>query len=175
MKKMSPYLAGLLFGDGTCYLAKNGAYAVWIDQHKKNNNIIEKAVKEFEKMGLNVHHYGFLNKKRAMVYSKPLFHKFRELREKPKEFFRKLSIKEKFEFFSGLFDAEGTITDRLVLYNGNIEILKEIKNFLIKNSIAGNIYRYGKIHGIQIYQRESIAVLKKKSISIKIKLSVLSN
>jgi len=130
MKNMSPYLAGLLFGDGTSYLGKNGVYAVWIDQHERNCKIIDRAVKEFKKMDLNVHHYGFLNKIRAMIYSKALFHEFRKIRENPIEFFRSLSKKQKLEFFSGFFDAEGTATDRLVVYNGNLDILNEILSFL---------------------------------------------
>jgi hypothetical protein len=173
MKSMSSYLAGLLFGDGTSHLAKNGAYAVWIDQHERNNEMIERAVRELKKMNLNVHHYGFLNKKRAMVYSKALFQEFRKMRESPAEFFNNLSEKKKFGFISGFFDAEGTATDRLVVYNGDLKILEEIKKFLTKNSIFGHIYKYGKVYGIQIYRRDSIRKLKKKTNSIKIKSFVL--
>lgn len=173
MKNMSPYLAGLLFGDGTSHLAKNGAYAVWIDQHERNHKIVERAIKEFEKMNLNVHHYGFLNKIRAMVYSKALFLEFRKMREASVEFFQNLSGKYKFEFISGFFDAEGTATDRLVVYNSDIELLKIINDFLVKNHIVSYIYRYGKIYGIQIYRRKSIATLKQKTDSLKIKSFVL--
>ena len=173
MNFMSPYLAGLLFGDGTSHLAKNGAYAVWIDQHERNSKIVDRAVKEFIRMKLNVHHYRYLNKVRAMVYSKALFLEFRGMRDKPVKFFRSLSKKQKLEFFSGFFDAEGTATDRLVVYNGNTEVLEEIQTFLGKNNIFGHIYKYGKIHGIQIYQRESIMRLIKLTDSLKIKSFVL--
>ncbi len=176
MNKMPPYLAGLLFGDGTSHLGKkNGAYAVWIDQHERSSKIVLRAVKEFEKIGLNVHHYGFLNKKRAMVYSKALFSEFRKMRANPKEFFRNLKIKDKFEFFSGFFDAEGTVTDRLVVYNSELELLEEMHRFLVKNKIHGHIYRYGKIFGIQIYKRRSIARLRERTGSIKIETSVLAS
>lgn len=175
MNMMSPYLAGLLFGDGTSHLGKNGAYAVWIDQHERNSKIVLRVVKELESIGLNVHHYGFLNKKRAMVYSKAMFIEFRRMRSNPKEFFRNLKIKDKFEFFSGFFDAEGTVTDRLVVYNGELDLLDEMQRFLEKNKIHGHIYRYGKIFGIQIYKRESIARLRELTDSTKICSGKLKN
>src|SRR3989338_1415233 len=122
--KISPYLAGLLLGDGTLNKGKNRAYAVWIDQHQRNSKIIDNAVREFQSLGLNVHHYKFLNKVRAMIYSKEFFQKFESLRENPVSFFHKLSKIEKWKFISGFFDAEGTATDRLVIYNSRLEILK---------------------------------------------------
>lgn len=167
---MTPYLVGLLFGDGTSnYGKKNNAYAVWIDQHERNIEIAKKAKDEFEKIGLNVHYYTFLNKVRAMVYSKATFIEFREIRNNTLGYFESLNEKERFEFISGFFDAEGTVTDRIVLYNGDKELLIAIKDFLFKVlEVVGHVYRYGKIHGLQIYRRNDIQKLIPKMISIKI-------
>ena len=171
---MKPYLVGLLYGDGTSNFGnKNKAYAVWIDQHQRNSAMVDKAVEEFRSLGLNVHHYGYLNKMRALVYNKRLFMEFREIRKEPIHYFKKLSKKGKLEFISGFFDAEGTVTDRLVLYNGNTVLLAEIQRFLETLSIVGKIYRYGKIHGLQIYRRKSISIFASKTNSIKILKSVL--
>ncbi len=172
---MGPYLGGLLYGDGTSnYGKKNKAYAVWIDQHQRNLLIVERAKIEFQKLGLNVHYYSYSNKIRAMVYSKQLFREFREMKQNPQIFFSKLSKSNKMEFIAGFFDAEGTVTDRLVVYNGNIDILKEIQKFLTILEIYGKIYRYGKIHGLQIYKIKEIVLMQKYIPSIKILSSVLS-
>ena len=168
---MNPYLIGLLFGDGTSnYGKKNKAYSVWIDQHKRNQKITEKAKDEFEKMGLNVHYYSHTkNKIRAMVYSKNIYEEFQEVKNHPIKYFKKLNAKGKFNFISGFFDAEGTVTDRIVLYNGNIEILKQIQKFIAeKINVVGYVYRYGKIHGLQIYKRDHIKRFVENTSSIKI-------
>ncbi|NOX71108.1 MAG: hypothetical protein GXO64_00195 [Candidatus Micrarchaeota archaeon] len=174
---MSPYLVGLLFGDGTSNFGKkNKAYAVWIDQHERNSKIAEKAKSEFENIGLNVHYYTYLNKVRAMVYSKSIFHEFNEIRKEPVKYFKSLGKKKKFEFISGFFDAEGIVTDRLVLYNGNKKLLEAIKVFLeLSIEVTGHVYRYGKIHGLQIYRRSDIKKFILKTNSIKIKNSVRSS
>lgn len=166
-------MIGLLFGDGTSHYGKNKAYAVWIDQHQNNSYIIDRAYKEFRKLGLNVHRYKFLNKERAMVYSKQLFQKFRGVKSNPVAYFRGLSDKEKILFISGFFDAEGTITDRIVLYNSNTSLLRAIQKFWLKLGIEGYLYRYGKIHGIQVYRRSQIARLVKNMKSEKVLRSVL--
>ena len=170
---MNPYLVGLLFGDGTSHHGKkNQAFAVWIDQHLKNEDIAEKAREEFEKLGLNVHYYPHTqNKIRAMVYSKQLFNEFKEIRENTISYFNKLKPKDKFEFISGFFDAEGTVTDRIVLYNGNIDLLIAIQRFIAARiNVVGRVYRYGKIHGMQIYKREHIKKFIKHTNSIKLSI-----
>ena len=62
-----------MFGDGTLYKGKNRAYAVWIDQHQRNSKVIKKVVKEFKKLKLNVYNYEFMNKERALIYSKEIY------------------------------------------------------------------------------------------------------
>ena len=163
------YLAGALFGDGTCYRGKNRAYAVWIDQHEKNTDIIDEIEKRFKALKYKIYRYGFLNKIRVLTYSKELFIWFKELRLKPDEYFKKLSEKEKYNFIGGLFDAEGTYTDRFVIYNGHKNLLEEIKNFFIKLKLSAYVYRFGKIYGVQIYKRKNISKLKKNIFSIKLK------
>jgi len=154
---MDPYLIGLLFGDGTSNYGKtNKAYSVWIDQNERNLKIAKKAKQEFEQLGLNVHYYPHSkNKIRAMVYSKEIYTEFQEVRKNPVKCFRSFNKKEKLKFISGFFDAEGTVTDRIVLYNGNLDILGEIQKFIAdKLNVIGHVYRYGKVYGIQIYRRE---------------------
>lgn len=166
--KMTPYLAGVLFGDGTSNKGKNRAYAVWIDQHKRNSKIIKRVVSEFENLNLRVYNYEFLNKERALIYSKEIFFEFREIRRDIRKYFKELSNDNKWEFISGIFDAEGTVTDRMVIYNNNTQILEEIKNFLEKQKIVCYIYRFGKTFGLQIYRKNSINIFRAKVNSVKI-------
>jgi len=173
---MKPYLVGLLFGDGTSYLAKNKAYSVWIDQHERNSKIAERAKLEFEGIGLKVHYYAYGNKVRALVYSKKTYLEFLKIRADPVKYFKKLGPRGKLEFISGLFDAEGTVTDRLVLYNGHIGILQEIQSFIAeKINVTGHVYRYGKICGLQIYKKDHIKAFINKTNSIKVRSSRLKN
>ena len=171
---MDAYLAGLLYGDGTLHRGKNKAYAVWIDQHERNNKIVDIAVKKLKAENLNVHHYGFLNKIRALVYSKAMYIEFQEIRSNVSKYFQSLSEKNKWQFISGFFDAEGTVTDRLVLYNSNTSLLRVIQNFLKRKGITSYIYRFGKIHGLQIYRKSDVNKIRKKLNSVKIKNSALS-
>lgn len=166
---MDPYLAGVLFGDGTLFRGKNRAYAVWIDQKETNGRIIEKCIEKFEERKLNVHAYGFLDKKRALVYSKKLYLEFMELRKNPVKFFNAQNQKRKFQFISGFFDAEGTVTDRLVLYNSHIKLLKAIQRFFVNLGLNAYIYRYGKIHGIQVYRKRDVAFLKRRLNCVKLR------
>ncbi len=172
--KIDSYLAGLLYGDGTCHIGKNRAYAVWIDQHEKNKDILNKAIEKFKKLDLKVHHYGFLNKFRALVYSKELFFIFKEMRNNIEKFFSELSEKEKFNFIAGFFDAEGTVTDRLVIYNSNTKLLKLIQDFLNRKEIKSYIYKFGKIFGLQIYRKSHVLLFKENISSVKIQRSISS-
>ncbi len=172
--KQNPYLAGVLYGDGTCHHGKNRAYAVWIDQIDRNKFILDRVVDELKKLGLNVHHYAHQNKFRALVYSKDFYNIFSSLRKDIVNFFENLTVNQKLEFISGFFDAEGTVTDRLVLYNGNLKLLKSIKRFFDSIDVISYIYRYGKIYGIQVYRKKSLMVLKEKLNSEKINKLILS-
>lgn len=166
--KLTPYLAGVLFGDGTLNKGKNRAYAVWIDQIQRNSKIIGKVVNEFKSLNLNVQNFKFLNKERALVYSKEIFFEFKEIRENPDIYFRRLSSKNKWKFISGIFDAEGTFTDRMVIYNNNTKILEEIKKFLEIQNIVCYIYRFGKTFGLQVYRKNSIEKIKRNINSFKV-------
>lgn len=166
---INPYLAGVMFGDGTCHRGKNRAYAVWIDQHEKNKDIIDEVEKRFQKAKYKIYRYSFLNKIRVLTYSKELFRWFKELRSNPTSYFSKLSEKEKLDFVGGFFDAEGTYTDRVVIYNGDKKLLEEIQKFFVKLKMSAYIYKFGKIYGVQIYKKENISELKKKIYSIKFK------
>ena len=79
-----------------------------------------------------------------------------------------------FKWIAGFFDAEGTVTDRIVLYNSNERLLNTIKEFIAEEiDVVGYVYRYGKIHGLQIYKRDDIKKLIQKTYSVK--LSVRSS
>lgn len=170
---MDEYLAGLLYGDGTMNRGKNRAFAVWIDQINRNKEIAEEATKKFKKMGLNVHQYGFLDKTRSLVYSKALYLEFESIRKSAVDYFNGLTEMGRWNFISGFFDAEGTVTDRVVIYNGDLELLKAISEFLKSKGIVCYIYKYGKIFGVQIYQKSSIEIFKKNIHGIKIRKPVL--
>lgn len=168
------YLFGLLVGDGTKHLGKNGRYMVWIDQHTRNIKILEKAKTLLENQGFNVFSYRVPgNKERILVYSKKLFQQFSDIMNDPTSFFESLSDEEKKEFISGLLDAEGTVTDRVVIYNSNRKLLESIKSFLTKLRIVCYIYRFGKIFGLQIYRKKSVNILR-TILQDSIKLSPLS-
>jgi len=167
--KVDAYLAGLLYGDGTSHHSKsNRAYQVWIDQAERNKYIAEEAKKYLEAIGLNVHFYGHQDKVRASVYSKEFFEFFRELRENVLDFFEALFRKEKLRFIAGFFDAEGTITDRYVFYNGNHGLLKAIVGFLKHEGVKSYIYSFGSIYGIQIYRKDDAKKFQSLIPSLKI-------
>lgn len=65
-----------------------------------------------------------------MTYSKNLYLKLEKIQKGPIKYFEKLSRKEKMKFIGGLFDAETTVTDRLVIYNSNKKLLRAFKRFL---------------------------------------------
>src|SRR3989338_418434 len=170
---MDAYLAGLLYGDGTMNHGKNRAFAVWIDQCNRNKEIAEEASKKFREMELRVYQYGFLDKTRSLVYSKNLYKEFEILRENPVEFFDNLQDKDKWDFISGFFDAEGTVTDRIVIYNRHLKLLEAISEFLSKQGLTCKIYRFGKIFGVQIYRAKSIEIFRKSIRGIKIRKPIL--
>ena len=173
---MKIYLLGLLAGDGTKYLGRNGRYCVWIDQQLSNIKILEKAKNILDSLGFNTFFYKIPgNKKRVLVYSKQLFQEFSNMTENLTKFFRSLTKEEKNEFIAGFLDAEGTVTDRVVIYNKDRKLLENIKEFLITEyGIICYIYHFGKIFGLQIYRKNSINTLK-RVIKDSIKLSPISD
>ena len=172
------YLAGFLYGDGTCYHnpSVNRAYAVWIDQIEKNTYLLEYIRQHLGNFS-RVHNYQYKSpdglKTRMLVYNKNLFFQFKKLREEPIEFFNNLDTEEKFNFLSGLLDADGTITDRIVIYASNKNLLLNFKQFLDNHEVISYVYKYSSIFGLQIYRKQSIEALKDKMISIKFRTKIL--
>src|SRR3989344_4238334 len=160
---MDSYIAGMLYGDGTKFLGKNRAYAVTVDQHIKNKGISDFLKKKLKESEFNVHDYDFkfgkTHMRRIMVYSKKLFIEFEDMRN----------------FIGGLFDAEGTITDRLVVYNMDLKLLKAIQKFLKQKKILSYIYRFGKVYGVQIYKKEDVKKFRKLINCVKLNRSVSSS
>lgn len=155
---MDAYLAGVLFGDGTlCMWPNKVTCQVGIDQHVRNSAVLFEVEKIFRKAGIKYYRYKIPDKKeRVRTYSKELYKAFNSLRSNPAAYFKSLRDMEKRKFVAGFFDAEGTATDRLVIYNGNKKILLAVKEWLKTIGVQGNIYRFGKIFGLQIYRKKSV-------------------
>lgn len=172
------YLAGFLYGDGTCYHnpSVNRAYSVSIDQIASNTHLL-KHVKRYLENFSKVHEYQFKSpdglKTRVLVYNKNLFVQFKKLRKEPIKFFNNLDIEEKFNFLSGLLDADGTITDRIVIYASNENLLLSFRKFLDNYGVISYVYKFGSIFGLQIYRKQSIETLKEKLMSVKFRLKIL--
>ena len=115
------------------------------------------------------------NKIRVLTYSKSLFLEFEKLRKDPVAFFEKLSKPKKLKFVAGFFDAEGTYTDRIVIYNSRLELLKSVQSFLTTIGIFPTIYKFGKISGLQLYKKIYVEKFKKDINSVKIASSGLKN
>lgn len=151
---MDAWLAGVLIGDGTCHYGKNKAYAVWIDQHDRNSKVLDRVQQKLQLSGFKIYRYNVPdNKARVLTYSKILFIEFQSIRKNSAKFFSSLNKKDKKEFIAGFFDAEGTVTDRIVIYNSDIQLLKVIQKFLQQVGIPSFIYKFGKIHGLQVYRK----------------------
>ena len=73
-------------------------------------------------------------------------------------------------YLAGLFDAEGTITDRLVFYNKNKELLDMVKERLDALGIKSNLYKFGKVYGIQLYRKEYVAKFRALIPSFRLKV-----
>jgi hypothetical protein len=161
--KIHPYLVGVLFGDGTSYKGIQGAYAVWIDQTDRNRAILEsEVVPRFRRMGFRVYFYKYYARSdrtfkwRALVYSKELYTTIRETTGRITEYFNSLSDKDARRFIAGFFDAEGTMTDRIVMYNQHLRLLQAMKTRLGNLGVRyAYIYRFGSVYGLQIYRKES--------------------
>jgi len=173
--QVDPYLVGILFGDGSTSKRKDGAYAVWIDQTERNKYIVEHTIPRLQQLGYKVYSYRYYAKAdkvwkyRALVYSKALYLDLRAKFSDIATYVAALSDDEVKSFVAGVTDAEGTVTDRIVIYNGNIALLGAIQKRLellgIKHS---HIYKYGTIHGLQLYRRESLQKFVEAIPSIKL-------
>ncbi len=173
---MDSYLAGVLFGDGTYNKGKNGAYYVWIDQHERNSKILDRVSEILQDNGHKIYRYRVPdNKLRVLTYSKKLFVEFQELRKNPVTHFEILNKKNKLKFVAGFFDAEGTHTDRIVIYNSHLKLLEAVQSFLKTIGIFPAIYKFGKISGLQLYKKEYVEKFKKNINAIKIASSGLKN
>ncbi len=176
---MDPYIAGMLYGDGTKFHGTNRAYAVTVDQHVKNSDISDFLKKKLQQSKFNVHDYRFkfgkTHMRRILVYSKGLFHEFETMRRDSVRFFESLERREKSKFIGGFFDAEGTVTDRLVLYNQDLRLLKSVQKFLKQNEIPSYIYKFGKVYGVQIYRKGDIRNFRILVSCVKLKRSVSSS
>ncbi len=54
-------------------------------------------------------------------------------------------------------DAEGTVTDRVVIYNKDTKLLNSIQKKLNELGITNShIYKFGVVQGLQIYRRASL-------------------
>ena len=134
--RLDPYLVGIIRGDGSASKRKDGAYAVWVDQAEKNHRIIEEVRLRFERLGLKVFYYRYYSKQdqaykfRALVYSKEFFMHLKSVFRNIKAYIDKLSDEEAKQFIAGITDAEGTVTDRIVIYNKNTILLRAIQHKL---------------------------------------------
>ena len=174
---IDPYLVGFLRGDGSVSKRKDGAYAVWVDQAEKNRDIFEKAVlPRFERLGPKVYSYRYYAKKdktykhRALVYSKELYTELRKIFRDIKSYIDGLSDRQAKQFIAGVMDAEGTVTDRVVIYNKDTKLLRLIQQRLDKLGVTNShIYKFGVVHGLQIYRRASLKRLVGEIPSVKLR------
>ena len=87
-----------------------------------------------------------VRKWRLLIYSKELFVLLQEVFQRIPEYFENLSDTEARQFIAALFDAEGTKTDRIVIYNQNVDLLKRISIKLESLGIKdSHIYSFGKV------------------------------
>ncbi len=171
---MNEYVVGLLFGDGVAHRNKrNRSYAIWIDQHEMNLDILEELKRIFERDKIKFYWYKVPDKKiRIYSCSKERFLELKSIKENPVGFFKKLNNKGKKKFIGGFFDAEGTVTDRLVIYNKDKKLLDEIKTFLETLGIISYIYKFPKVFGLQIYRKIHIQIFKKHIKSVKLSRAI---
>lgn len=98
----------------------------------------------------------------------------REIFQKITEYFNVLSDEDAVQFIAGLFDAEGTKTDKIVIYNQNFTLLKLVKqrleDFGVKDS---HIYTFGSVYGLQVYRKNSVKKFSEiiPSCRLKVRLS----
>ena len=180
--RVDPYLVGILFGDGSTSKRKDGAYAVWVDQTERNKPIIDNTIPKLQKLGYKVYSYRYYAKSdrvwkyRALVYSKELYSDLRSKFSDITTYIGTLSNDEARSFIAGVMDAEGTVTDRVVIYNGNKALLEAIQQRLELLGIRhSHIYKFSTIHGLQIYRRDSLRKFTTTIPSVKLKMKKIRN
>jgi LAGLIDADG-like domain len=178
---LDPYLVGVIRGDGSVSKRKDGAYAVWVDQATKNRKIIEEVKLRFQHLGLKTFFYKYYSKQdkawkhRALVYSKELFMRLKSVFRKIRAYIDSLSDEEAKQFIAGVLDAEGTVTDRVVIYNKSMVLLRAIQTKLEKLGISNShIYKFGVVHGLQIYRRQSLKRLVGEIPAVKLRSSTIA-
>jgi LAGLIDADG DNA endonuclease family protein len=178
---LDPYLVGIIRGDGSANKRKDGAFAVWVDQAEKNRKIAEEVKLRFERLGLNTFFYKYYAKQdkawkyRALVYSKELFMRLKSVFRNIRAYINKLSDGEAKQFIAGVLDAEGTITDRIVIYNKNMVLLRAVQNKLNELGIFhSHIYKFGVVHGLQIYRRESLKSIVGEIPAVKLRSGMIA-
>lgn len=122
-----------------------------------------------QSIGLKTYRYAVPdNKHRVLTYSKPLFLEFERIMKNPARLFSRLDVEEKKRFVGGLFDAEGTATDRIVIYNSDTGLLKAIQRFLKQIGIPSYIYKFGKVHGVQVYRKVHVELFLKQIKAVRL-------
>ena len=177
--KLDPYLVGMIRGDGSISKRKDGAHAVWVDQAEKNQIIFERGIlPRFKRLGPKVHSYRYYAKQdrthkyRVLVYSKELYTELRNTFRDIGAYINQLSDEDVKQFIAGVMDAEGTVTDRVVIYNKDEQLLESIQNRLNQLGIPdSHIYKFGVVHGLQIYRRASLKSLVGEIPAVKLQSS----
>ncbi len=150
---------------------------MWVDQAEKNRDIFEQGVlPRFERLGPKVYSYRYYAKKdktyklRALVYSKELYTELREIFRDMESYIDQLSDNEVKQFIAGMMDAEGTVTDRVVIYNKDTKLLQLIQRSLDRLGVTNShIYKFGVVHGLQIYRRASLKRLVGEIPSVRLR------
>ena len=170
---MNPYLAGFLIGDGCQHRLSNGAYAVWVDQSLKNKVYVEKLIKKMQCYGKTyVYEYmdrtNKVHKIRLLVYSKKFYSEILTIKQNITKFIEELGEEDLWSFLSGLLDSDGTVTGRIVFYSSSKELLEALSVRLNTHHVRTHIYRFGKIFGLQIHDKNSLITLSQKLSSSKL-------
>jgi len=160
------YLMGLIYGDGSVYFRhKYKDYTLEIEQKSKNFlKLVSRSIEKlYKKKGKISFHSGLW---RLRVYSKKVYQEFIDVKKDPLKIFSKLTKKERFNFISGLIDAEGNVSEkRIRISNSHKQLLSEIRNFLESEGIkCGRIYPNTpkrKVWTLSIYGK-NVRKLKKK-------------
>ena len=172
-------LIGFLVGDGFYYKKKcRKNYIVGFVQSSKKHEILE-----YYKDLL----FAIFNKKPVMekaprgvvkvyIYSKDVYHLFKEIKDNPAGYFRKLPQEEKAKFLGGFVDAEGMVKkDRIILYNVDKDLLIEIQEFLKTHGVRSTLHFHHGAYELHIWERRSREIIVALCKDHSIKISSLSS
>nr|BAD18902.1 rRNA intron-encoded endonuclease [Pyrobaculum sp. M1T] len=170
-------LVGFIVGDGFCYKKKSRKnYLVGFIQSSKKANILE-----YYKNLLST----IFNKKpivekaphgviKVYIYSKDAYNLFREIKENPAEYLRRLPQEEKMKFFGGFIDAEGMVRrDRIILYNADKDLILEIQELLKAYGVKSTIHFHHGVYELHIWERKSREIVASICKDYSVKLSSL--